>query len=190
MSTSPFFSELCSAYQAEIDDLSFDSEGKNVLEKRLKEKRTQIGFLVQMLETNPEMVAVVLHQAFRFTSPSAMNHLLAQDADELPDWTSLSESIEIAPWAQNLVKTILKEPRGDWCLILAAALEYRYGHLDPHRAESDDETRAGEEDRDLVRVQRHDDNHTEDHDAEEDEARVRDEAGNDWLEAQGFDRKE
>ena len=59
MNLSPFFRNLRSAYQAELDDLTQDSEGKNVLRKRLADKRKEIGFLAQMIELSPEMVAVV-----------------------------------------------------------------------------------------------------------------------------------
>ena len=35
MSISPFFHELRSAYQAEINDLTFDSEGRDVLRQQI-----------------------------------------------------------------------------------------------------------------------------------------------------------
>lgn len=193
MSTSSFFHNLRSAYQAELDDLRTDSEGHDVLRKRLAEKRRELGFLVKMLEISPEMVAVVLHQAFRFQSPAAMDHLVAQDADELPEWEQISSTIEVAPWARELVQTILKEPRGAWFMTLAAALEYLHGKplSAAERAQLEaDEDDEGLEDRDKLRDQRHDDNHTEDHDEEEADAQAREEAGNDWLAEQGFDRKE
>ncbi len=41
MSISPFFQELRSAYQAELDDLNSDSEGHYILDKRLAEKRKE-----------------------------------------------------------------------------------------------------------------------------------------------------
>jgi hypothetical protein len=192
MSTSSFFHNLRSAYQAELDDLSTDSEGKNVLRRRLTEKRKELGFLLKMMEISPEMVAVVLHQAFRFSSPAAMDHLVAQDADDLPAWDSLSGHIAIADWAGDMVQAILQEPMGEWFMTIAAALEYLHnkpltaaerGHVE----EADDD---GQEDRDDVRNERHDDNHTEDHDEEEADARAREEAGNDWMVEQGFDRKD
>jgi hypothetical protein len=191
MSISTFFLELRSAYQAELDDLTSDSEGKDVLRKRLAEKRKELGFLLQMMELSPEMVAVVLHQAFRFTRPAVMDHVLAQDADDLPEWDSISGEIEIAPWAQAMVKSILNEPMGAWFMTIATALEYM--HHKPltvaeraQLASVEDE----EEDQDEVRNERHDDNHTEDHDEDEADARAREEAGNDWMVEQGFDRKD
>ncbi len=200
MFTSSFFHNLRSAYQAELDDLSTDSEGHDVLRKRLAEKRRELGFLVQMLELSPEMVAVVFHQAFRFTIPSAMDHLVAQDADELPNWDSLSGTIEVAPWAKDMVQTILKEPQGEWFMTIAAALEYMHHKpltaAERAQAETDDEDgnaadgANAKEDRDDLRNERHDDNHTEDHDEEESNVRAREDAGNDWLVEQGFDRKD
>ena len=190
MSTSTFFLDLRSAYQAELDDLATDSEGRDVLRKRLTEKRKELGFLLQMMEISPEMVAVVLHQAFRFTSPAMMDHVLAQDADELPEWDRISAQIEIAAWARDMVKTILAQPMGDWFMTLAAALEYM--HHKPlsaqERAQLAGPVNKDEEDQDEVRNERHDDNHTEDQD--EADARAREDAGNDWMVEQGFDRKD
>ena len=196
MSTSSFFYNLRSAYQSELDDLRTDSEGHDVLRKRLAEKRRELGFLVKMMELSPEMVAVVFHQAFRFTSPAEMDYLVAQDADELPEWGSISDTIEVVPWAREIVQTILKEPMGEWFMTIAAALEYM--HHKPltaaERALAEDPDEEGDEDgrqdRDGVRNERHDDNLTEDHDDEESDARAREEAGNDWLAEQGFDRKD
>ena len=76
MKLSRYFSDLRSAYEAELDDLTSDSEGKDVLKKRLAAKRSEIGFLVQMLSYSPEMVAVVFHRGFRFAKPAAMQRLL------------------------------------------------------------------------------------------------------------------
>ena len=203
MSTSSFFHNLRSAYQSELDDLSTDSEGHDVLHKRLAEKRREMGFLVKMMELSPEMVAVVLHRAFRFTIPAAMDHLVAQDADELPEWAAISETIEVASWARDIVQTILKEPQGEWFMTIAAALEYM--HHKPltaaERAQVENQDDDGQDgqgsgeasskvDRDDMRNERHDDNHTEDHDEEESGARRREDAGNDWLVEQGFDRKD
>ena len=196
MTASTYFYQLRSAYQAELDDLRTDSEGHDVLHKRLTEKRRELGFLVKMMELSPEMVAVVLHQAFRFTSPAAMDHLVAQDADQLPEWSSINDTIEIASWARDIVQTILKEPMGDWFMTIAAALEFMHHRplTSAERAQiastSEDSDEDGAQDRDDVRNERHDDNHTEDHDEEEADARAREDAGNDWMVEQGFDRKD
>ena len=204
MSTSSFFHNLRSAYQSELDDLSTDSEGHNVLHKRLAEKRSEMGFLVKVMDQSPEMVAVVLHQAFRFAIPAAMDHLVAQDADQLPEWSSISDTIDVAPWARDIVQTILKEPAGDGFMTIAAALEYMHhkpltaaerAQFEPDeeegdQGEGDSGKDSAKQDRDDVRNERHDDNHTEDHDEEEADARAREDAGNDWLAEQGFDRKD
>ena len=61
MKISRYFRDLRNAYEAELDDLTSDSEGKDVLRRRLADKRKEFGFLVQMVEVAPEMVAVVFH---------------------------------------------------------------------------------------------------------------------------------
>jgi hypothetical protein len=185
MSISPFFQHLRSAYQAEINDLAFDSEGLDVLQKRLKERRKELGFLLQMMQLSPEMVAVVFHQGFEFKQPGVMDHLLSLESDELPEWSSLNDSIHLSAAAKELSRVVLKEPMGDWFLTVAAGLEYMYNKPDGRAAEPDED-------------------HDEDHDSGEPEdgqgsasdsdemqdAKAREEAGADWLAEQGFDRKE
>ena len=178
MPISNFFSDLRSAYDAELDDLSQDSEGKDVLKKRLADKRGEIDFLIKMMELSPEMVAVVFHQAFTFSSPAVMDDLLGYEADELPDWSGLSADIEIAPWAQELAEKVLSQPGGEWFLTVAATLEYMAGKPTAHPAHADDEADDGDGDE-------------FDGDAEERaEAKAKKEAGDDWMVEQGFDRKD
>lgn len=187
MSISPFFLELRSGYQSEMDDLTFDSEGRDVLRQRLADKRNQMDFLVQMMELSPEMVAVVFHKGFTFRLPAVMDHLLSQESDDFPEWDSLADAITLAPWAQDLAHRVLAEPRGDWFLTVAAALEYMAG-------------RPG-----LVKASDHDDDEDQDEDEDEDgeerplvfdenddegAARARKEAADDWMVEQGFDRKD
>ena len=180
MSISPFFQELRTAYQAELDDLNSDSEGHYILDKRLAEKRQELAFLLQMMDLNPEMVAVVLHQAFEFHEPELMDHFITLDADDLLSWDALSEGVRIASWAQPIVEKILAEPVGAWFMSVAAALEYMHGtpmRRSPSSADADE---------DLENVERGD--HAEAD--EEREAREREEAGNAWMVEQGFDSKE
>jgi hypothetical protein len=179
MTISPFFTDLHSAYQAEIDDLTFDSEGKDVLRRRLADKRREIDFLVKMMELSPEMVAVVFHQAFAFKLPAVMDDLLGFEADELPDWSALAANISIAAWAQELADKVLSEPGGEWFMTVAAGLEYMAGKpvVQAPQADHDDADDDDEEEFDA--------------DAEEQaDAKARKEAGDDWMVAQGFDRKE
>jgi hypothetical protein len=182
MRISPFFQELRSAYQAELDDLNSDSEGQYILDKRLAEKRQELAFLLQMMDLNPEMVAVVLHQAFEFHEPELMAHFITRDADDLLSWETLSEGLRIAPWAQPIVDDILAEPVGAWFMSVAAALEFM--HDTPLRASA--AAGSADADEDLENVERGDP-HAQD---EEREAREREEAGNAWMVEQGFDSKE
>ncbi len=185
MSVSAFFRNLRASYQAELDDLASDSEGRDVLRKRLAQKRSQMPFLQQMIESAPEMVAVVFHDGFRFESPAVMDHLLTLDSDDLPDWDSLRDAVTLAPWAQALAAPLLAEPTGPWFLTVAAALEYMY-HKPTHSARASDE--LAEDDASQAQDARRDE-----FDAEEDlDAGELDheQVGADWLAEQGFDRKE
>ncbi len=185
MNISPFFKHLRNSYQSELDDLTSDSEGKDVLKKRLAEKRKELGFLKQMMELSPEMVAVIFHNGFSFKLPAVMDDLLSFESDELPDWDKLADVVTLAPWAAELAKEIQKEPRGEWFMTVAAALEYMYGkktHRPPlhdHDDEDENEDHDGGADYDS------------EHDRQEaKEAKAREDAGQDWMVEQGFDRKE
>jgi preprotein translocase subunit SecA len=193
MNITPFFRDLRNSYQAEIDDMTFDSEGQDVLRQRLAERRKEMDFLVHMMEPSPEMVAVVFHQGFRFKHPAVMEHLLTQHSDELPAWDALSSSIELMPWAQELAGVALKQPTGDWFLTVSAGLEYMYHRHDSTLAaasQSDDEDNEEEENAqghaDYAGDDRPDPVDSDDaHDA-----KAREEAGADWMVEQGFDRKD
>ncbi len=195
MSISPFFLNLSSAYQSEIDDLTFDSEGRDVLRRRLAEKRGEISFLIQMMEISPEMVAVVFHQGLAFSRPAVMDRLLGLEVDDLPRWSSLAEGIEWAPWAADLVQVILKAPGGEWFMVVAAGVHYMAGKLEAARLTRNEDTESAGADEDGQDSE--DDHFDLDEDGDEsgrpglrESARARNEAGADWLVAQGFDRKD
>jgi hypothetical protein len=193
MDITPFFRQLRSAYQAELDDLTFDSEGRDVLKKRLAAKRREISFLVQMMELSPEMVAVVLHQAFRFKHSGVLGQVLGHEGDDLPDWDEIAPAVEVQPWAQELVATFLQQPKGAWFLTLSAALEYMHSHPQL-RGGSDADHEADTEDADGEHqghghAHNQDDRHPDDDDGRDDAPSL-DEAGADWLADQGFDRKD
>lgn len=188
MKLSPFFIGLRSAYQAELDDLSFDSEGRNVLRQRLTDKRKELNFLLQMMEISPEMVAVIFHQGFRFPLPAAMDDLLTHESDEFPAWDSISDAVQMTPWAQDLARIVLNEPMGEWFLTLAAGLEYMYSKPDtsPASRHADDADGNDEDD-----ASEEEGNHSDELDSDElADARAREEAGADWMVEQGFDRKD
>ena len=183
MRTSSFFSQLRSAYASEIDDMTFDSEGKNVLRQRLAARRKELTFLRQMMELSPEMVSVVFHQGFRFKNPALMEHVLSLESDEFPAWDTLSDAIALEPWAQELADELCKEPMGEWLLTVAAGLEYLFAK--PERASAKDHSEDDDEDSEKDSEGKHDDE-----DEEEKDARAREEAGQDWMVEQGFDRKD
>jgi len=187
---SPFFLDLRSAYQSEMDDLRFDSEGRDVLHQRLAGKRQEIGFLLQMMELSPEMVAVVFHQGFDFTGPAVMEHLLSHEADTFPAWSSLAGGFELSPWAQDLAHIVLQAPGGERFLTLTAGLEYMASlpgagsAAQLARGQADDEDTDPDDDQGLVIFENDDEGEASG------DARARQEAGVDWLVEQGFDRKD
>ncbi len=191
MKLSPYFYDLRSAYQAELDDLVSDSEGNDVLRKRLAEKRNEMAFLVQMMELAPEMVAVVFHRGFRFTKPAALEHLLGLPVNELPDWHSLTHAVALEPWAMSLAQTVLREPQGARFLTVAAGLEYLQQHarLAPAAASHGD----GDAECDDEDAAEHDDDFdalSADDAIEPHNSRTREEASSNWLADVGFDRKD
>jgi hypothetical protein len=184
MSTSAYFKLLRTSYQAELDDLTSDSEGKDVLKKRLAEKRKELDFLKQMIELSPEMVAVIFHNAFTFKLPAVMDDLLTFEADELPEWSTLADVVTLADWAKEPAKVILAEPQGEQFMTVAAALEYMF-HKKMHRPTVLDEEDDDNEDHDGGA------DYDSEHDKEANkEAKLREEAGQDWMVEQGFDRKD
>jgi hypothetical protein len=190
MTITPFFLELRSAYQSEIDDLTFDSEGRDVLGQRLADKRKEIDFLVHMMELSPEMVAVIFHRGFHFRLPGAMDHLLGLEADDFPEWSGLADAVELTPWAQDLAEVVLKHPCGEWFLAVAAGLEFMAGQPGAASAAQGDEAEDDDADADEDG-----DDRPQGFDADEygdgaDDEKTRQEAGADWLVEQGFDRKD
>ena len=186
MRTSSFFAQLRSAYASEIDDMTFDSEGKNVLRQRLAARRKELPFLRQMIELSPEMVSVVFHQGFNFKNQAHMEQLLSLESDEFPAWDTLGDTITLEPWAQQLASELCKEPMGEWLLTVAAGLEYLF--VRPERASPTDHDDVDEDsDKDPSAAM---DRGMDGEDDEEKDARAREEAGQDWMVEQGFDRKD
>jgi hypothetical protein len=191
MNITPFFRDLRSSYQSEIDDMTFDSDGKDVLRQRLVQRRKEMDFLINMMESAPEMVAVAFHQGFKFKRPSVMDHVLSQDSDELPEWDALADSVELSPWAKELSEMVLAQPAGSHFLVIAAGLEYMYHRHDAsfaHASENDED----EDEEDSERAGDHDGDDRHDPMDSDDarDAKQREEAGADWMVEQGFDRKD
>ncbi|MFZ3003833.1 MAG: hypothetical protein WA071_26200 [Undibacterium umbellatum] len=200
MKLSRFFEDIIPLYKAELDDLKSDSEGKNVLKARLREKAEQLPMLLPMMASNPEMLAVAFHEGFIFMNPLTMESLITKEADKFPFWKTLSASVKLEPWAEPLSRIVLKDPDGEAFLVTAAALEYlnrsnttrKAGASAAVGADEDEDKEANEENEELKehgdldgqygRHGRDDGDDGDDYDLGE--------AGADWLAEQGFDRKE
>ena len=188
MNLSPFFRNLRSAYQAELDDLTQDSEGKDVLRRRLADKRKEIGFLVQMMDISPEMVAVIFHQGFRFTKAAALDKLVGLQPKAFPDWADLSSAVTLEPWAQSLADVVLREPGGSHFMALAAGLEYLQHH--PRMAQAQHADADTEDASELDSDDDYSNPLSADDAADPQNDRSREEASSEWLAGQGFDRKD
>ena len=172
MKTSPFFGELASSYAYEIEDLTWDSSGDNVLASRLRVKREQFAHLLPMCEFDPVMVAPAFRGGLGFTTHEVLARLVAGQPDDFPSWEEVSASIEFEPWAEKLAQLALASPRGEQFMLIVAGLEYLQSGPAPAAAPAEVEA-SGDEDKDD----------------EGDDADDLAEAGEDYLSEQGFDRR-
>jgi len=173
MKVSRFFSELSSSYGYEIEDLTYDSAGDNVLASRLKVKRDQFAGLLPMSASAPEMVAPAFRGAFSFSDKEMLERLVSAQPEDFPSWEAVAESIELEPWAGKLVQQALATPDGERLMLVAAGLEYLFG---APAAPGPVESGAGQK------------GDGEDEDDEESDDDLG-EAGEDYLSDQGFDRR-
>jgi hypothetical protein len=177
MSLSHYFEDLSKAYKAELEDLQTDSEGNDVLAKRLKEKRSQFAALLPMIETAPEMVAVVFHGELHFDNLQAMYNLSLTEPDEFPDWEAIVPTLQLSTRMEPLVAQALAAPGGECFMLTVACLEYLHANSGKAsrsaQGDDSDEHDEGENGR-----------------SDDDDERDLDEAGADWMTDQGFDKRE
>lgn len=173
MKQSYYFAELAAAYDAEIQDLLSDSEGKSALKARLAEKRQELKAILPMIEFSPEMVVPVFYDGLSFANPKAMIAAIQcePDDDDFPSWAALAADISFASWAQPLLDAVLGESAGESFMVTVAGLEFirQFDHSAPVKADDSEDEEKNESDSD------------------DDEDRDLGEAGDDWLADQGFD---
>jgi hypothetical protein len=194
MRTSHYFEDLNSAYNAELEDLQTDSEGKNVLPARLKEKRSQFAALMSMIEFAPEMVAPAFHGGIKFVNPHAMTLLSSNEPDEFPAWDRLEDAVQFEPWAADLASIALREAGGEQFMSTVICLEFLHARDSAKSAsKSASAARAEAEESDEEKHERDEKGRDSDNASDsdlDDEDRDLDEAGAGWMEEQGFDRRE
>ena len=166
--TSFYFEDIFERYANEIDDLRSDSEGRDVLARRLRDKHKEFPFLLSMIDTAPEMVAPAFHGAFGFVSQTLVYGAAHSEPgeDDFPAWSELARTLDIAPWAEPLVAQCLQHDGGDSFLVTAAVLEHMLGSGLSVRAAPETARDDEEADEDLG------------------------EAGDEWMAEQGFDTVE
>jgi len=190
---SSFFESLASAYDAELEDLRSDSEGNDILRKRLMTKREQVPLLLPMLKSNPEMVAVAFHGGIKFLNPLAMEMLASKEPNRFPSWKELQSSLVMELWAEKLSAVVLDNADGAQFMVTAACLEYlnksgKSRANNPSNVEEHDE--EDEEDSEANEGRHHLDTRNGSGDEDEEDQHDLEEAGADWLVEQGFDRKD
>lgn len=173
MNLSNYFHDQLDGYQAEIDDLTSDSEGKDVLQRRLKDKRSEFAAIVGMLDTDPLLLAPAFHGAFSFPENRAetIEDLLTRVPGDFRPWAEIAGQVRVASWAKPMVALALEQAEGEDFLSLVLGLEYA---LTRHKSGGRDDT--------------DDDGHARDGDDEDDGSEA-DAQGEDFLEQQGFDRR-
>ncbi len=179
MKKSYYFEELSSAYDAEIQDLLSDSEGKSALKARLQEKRRELQSLLAMIDFAPEMVVPVFYDAFSFPNAKAMNAAVncEPDDDDFPTWDRLSSLVKLADWAQPHAQAVLGEGTGEAFMVTAACLEFVRKFDSAAPVADDEEAEDGEK------------KPRGDGDEDDDDDRDLADAGDDWLGTQGFDSR-
>ena len=177
MKISPYFSQLKESYQSEIDDLRFDSEGKDVLNARLTVKRQLFKELLPMMEIAPEMVAATFHGSITVNDREQMETFVLEGPGALASWEVVSGSLTVRADLAPLIGLALTSDGGDEFLVTMACLQFLFA--------VQEQTIASEEDEDLSIAE-------EQGDEQGDEAGDQ-EAGTDkaedWLSEHGFDRR-
>ncbi|GGC72328.1 hypothetical protein [Undibacterium terreum] len=193
MKLSQFFEALASAYDAELEDLRSDSEGNDILRKRLMTKRGEVPLLLPMLKSNPEMIAVAFHGGMKFLNPLVLEVLASKEPNRFPSWKELKSSVVLEAWAEKLSAIVLDNVDGDQFMVTAACLEYLNksgksranspSNVEEHEEEDEDDSEANE-------GRYHVDTRNGSGDEYDEDQQDLEEAGADWLVEQGFDRKD
>jgi hypothetical protein len=176
MILSRYFHDLHGSYQAEIEDLRYDSEGNDVLQSRLAQKRRELSSIMPMIDCDPVLVATAFHGAFDFEPADAVlfEELLAREPGEFHPWLETAAGVGIAEWAEPMITQALGQEMGAEFLSTVLGLEYAFSrYSDPYvRDEAPDDDKDGDEDmRDETQEPG-------------DDVRI-----DDYLEQHGFDRR-
>lgn len=161
MRISRYFTDLMATYIADINDLKTDSGGEDVLNDRLKDKRSQIPDLIPMIMTNPEMMAVIFHRSIEIKQPKVIMAYIDKEPVMFPAWDDLSSSVNFQPWASGIIDKLKDEAGGEQFLLTTVMLEHLYALYEA--SEADIEEMEDDESDDLA------------------------ESGGEWLTEHGFD---
>jgi hypothetical protein len=167
MRISRYFTDLMATYVAEIDDLKTDSGGGDVLNARLKDKRSQFAGLMPMMQSNPEMLAVIFHKAIAVKDAKTILSYLSKEPHEFPEWSTIASCVQFQPWAAAFVDQLATTADGEEFLLTTVMLEYLLS-----RYEISEEQASHDNDDDMD---------------DDDDGADLNEAGSEWMAEQGFD---
>jgi hypothetical protein len=176
MKSSPYLSNLLKDYRTEIHDLRFDSEGNDILNARLADKKSEFRGLLPMMAFEPLMVAATFHGGIKFGNSAAMESVVLCSPGGFPIWSGVAEHLTIDLSLESLVDLALAEKGGDEFMTIAACLQF----LD------------AEPDQSSERSEHQDPDPSQDSgDGDGDDEYTTSQAnGEDWLSSQGFDKRE
>lgn len=161
MRISRYFTDLMATYVADINDFKTDSGGEDVLVERLKEKRSQIQDLMPMMQSNPEMMAIIFHKSIAIKKAATIMTYLDKEPAMFPAWDEISPSVQFQPWATSIIEKLKGEVGGEHFLLTTIMLEHLYALYEV--SEDAIEEMETEESEDLA------------------------ESGGEWLSEHGFD---
>lgn len=186
MNLSPYFHDLHDSYQAEIDDLTTDSAGDDVLQRRLKDKRSEFAAIVGHLDTDPLLLAPAFHGAFSFPEHlvEPIEDLLTRVPGDFRPWAEIAGQVHVERWARSMVALVLEQEGGDDFLSMVVGLEYAFTRHRSGGGAAGFDARESDEDSDEDAGEGWGADRDEDNDAGQAEAE-----GEDFLEQQGFDRR-
>jgi hypothetical protein len=141
---------LKDTYRSEIDDLRFDTDGRNVLAARLADKCKAFSDLLPMIEDAPEMLAAAFHGGVVIRDIELIQSVLLGRPGTLPTWREVSQGVDVIPELTPLVDAALAADGGDEFLVIMAGLQYLLGQEDDPQIDDNHEPESSDDDDDVL----------------------------------------
>lgn len=128
MDTSDYFESIAEEYYNDIESLAADSQGANVLKKRLAEVRAALPGMVGWIndQFGIPVAAQAFHGAFRFRDPAEGRRLLRLEPGDLPGWEGAVTLLVVEKWAEPMIELVKRNRNWQQFLVIAACLDHYY----------------------------------------------------------------